>query len=149
MEIRVERRPETDRLREARALLRGMAVEALLVDDHGDAEARLLDEEPLDGVGQVRHRARAQAAARVAGPADLPESAAVAEMLPGLLRVEPALVVDEHRRLLLPDAEHLGDLLLERHPREQVGGPFVGALRRIPVRQGRRCGAHRVTSTGW
>ena len=88
--------------------------------------------------------ARAQAAARVTRPPDLSEAVPVAEVLPRLLRVEPALVVDEHRGLLLPDAEHLRDLLLERHPREQVGRSRSSALRvRSLIRRSGVCrGAH-------
>ena len=73
---------EADRLREARALGRGLAVQALLVEDHGNAEPAVLDEESLNGVGELGLRARAFAAAGVARPADLADAVAVRERPP-------------------------------------------------------------------
>ena len=144
----VERRAKTDRLRETGALLRRLAVQALLVEDHRDAEPRLLDEEPLNRVGQLGHRPRAQAAARVARPPNLPEAVSVAEVRAGFAGVEPALLVDEQDGLLPPHAHHLRDFLLERHPREQVGGALVRVPCPVLVRQRFCRGAHRDASTG-
>jgi hypothetical protein len=128
-EVGVEGGAERNGLRKAGAVGSGVSVQAFLVEHDGDAEARVLEEELLDGVGQFRHGARFLAATGVGGTADLAEAAAVAK---GLLRfgeIEVALFIDQLLGLLLPDAEHLHGLLFEGHAGEQVfdaarGGKF-------------------------
>ena len=58
-QLRIERGAQADGLRKAGGAVRGVAVQAFLVEHHRDAEAGVLDEELLDGVGQLGHlRAR-------------------------------------------------------------------------------------------
>ncbi len=119
-QVRVERGAQRDRLREARAVGRGVAMQALFVEHHRDAKAGVLEEKLLDGVGEFRHRASLLSASGIGGSPDLAEAALVAE---GLLRfgeVEIALLVDQFLSLFLPDAEHLRRFLFEGHPREKV-----------------------------
>ncbi len=114
-QLRIEGGAERDGLREAGAIGRGMPVEALFVKDDGNAEARVLEEELLDGVGELGHLAGVAAAAGVGGTAHLAEAAATAEGFLRLRLIELALFVDEFLSLFLPDAEHLGGFFLEAH----------------------------------
>ena len=66
---------QRDGLREACAVRRRVAVQAFLVEHHRNAETAVLEEEFLDGVGQLGHAARVFAAAGVARPAHLAQSA--------------------------------------------------------------------------
>ena len=90
-----------------------------------------VDEVALDGVGQDGCVTRHQAA----GPGDPRDLAdAVAQQLGPLVHVERRPVGElEH-----PGAAELGDLLLDRHPREQVGDPLGDRQRRVPIRRVRR-----------
>ena len=88
-------------------------MQALLVDDRGDAEARPLDEIALDRVGGAATsigRRFVEPARRVIWP--IPSGASAATPL----AVE-AVVADELER---PDAPELGDLLGPGHPAEEV-----------------------------
>ena len=132
-------------LRKAGSIRRRVAVQALLVEDHRNAQAAVLEEELLDGVGQLGHAASVLAAAGIARPADLSQSAAVAKRLLRLLEIEVALRIHQRLGLRLPDAQHLRGLFLQRHPREQVldapgggqtgvfisGSGFAGGSRRL------------------
>ena len=91
-QFRIERRGETDRLREARPAERRVAVQAFLVKHDGNAEPALFDEEFLNRVGELGVGARAlQAAAGVARPTDLADAVAVRERGARLLDVELAV----------------------------------------------------------
>ena len=78
-QFRIEGGAEPDGLRKAGAADGRVAVQAFLVEDHRNAEAAVLDEEFLDGVGQLRHAAGVLALAGIAGAADLAEAVAVFE----------------------------------------------------------------------
>ena len=119
-QLRVEAGAQRDRLREAGATDSRMTVETLLVKEHRDAQTAVLDEELLDGIGQLRHPARILAAARIAGPADLADAAPLPESLLRLGQIEVAIRVHQLGGLLLPDAHHLGALLFQRHSRQQI-----------------------------
>ena len=69
-DVRIEGRRRADRLLEARRGPGDEAVQALLVDDRGDAEPRPLDEVALDRVGRLGHLDRAQVG-RAGQPRDL------------------------------------------------------------------------------
>jgi hypothetical protein len=88
------------------------------VEEDGNAEAALFDEEPLDGVGQLGRFARVATAGGVTGAAHLPEAVAVAVVGAGLGSVKDAVLVEQQLGLLLPDARHLGSFLGERHAAE-------------------------------
>ena len=139
-EFGIERRAQTDGLRKARAVLGRVAVETFLVENHGDAEPRFLDEKFLDGVGEFRHAARGLAigghgrvASRIAGATDLAHAVAFLERRLRFGGIEVAAGVHEFRGLLLPEAHHLRGFFFEGHPREQIfdaggggqGGVFV------------------------
>ena len=132
-QVRIERRRQSDRLRKAGAFLRRVSVQALLMEHHRDTQARRLDEEPLDGVGQLGHLPRRQALAGIARPADLSQPVAGGETRAGLCPVEAPSPVDQRVRFLAPDAEHLRDFLLERHAGQQVIDARVDRRRRILV----------------
>ncbi len=136
-EIDVEGRGEADRLRIAGALARGKPVQALLVKNHRDAEARRLDEEPLDVVGQLRHAARGEPIARVARPRHVTGRMAVGKRGACLCRVEPPRPVDQRVGPLSPEAHHLPDFFFEGHPRQQILDALVHRQVRIPVLGGR------------
>jgi hypothetical protein len=65
------------------------------------------------------------AAAGVAGPTNLAQAVTMTEIGPRFCQVKVALIVQEHRRLPLPNAVHLRSFLFERHLREQVGDALV------------------------
>jgi hypothetical protein len=114
---------EGDRLRKACAVWGCVAVETLLMKDDGDAEAGVLKEEALDGVGQLRHRTRFFAATGIAGAPHLTEAAAVAERLLRLSRIEVSLFVTvitrkDHRR---NGGDKLSGLARSRGPAERGG----------------------------
>jgi hypothetical protein len=123
-------------------------VQNLVVEDGGDAEARLLDEPLLERVGEACGLARVFA---LALSRDLPD--AVLEHEPRLLGREVAAVgrgagTRPDLRALLPDADELRHLLFERHAAEQVRhAPLDGQARvlivgrpALPPRRARRCG---------
>src|SRR5205823_2776148 len=115
---------ERDRLRETRGLLRLEAVERLLVEQHGNAEARAVLHPALDGVRVLRFRPGSVAFAR---PLDASDANAKPLGCPG--RIEPAVAIGDGP-LALPETQHLADLLLERLRRGRV------AARRLAHRQG-------------
>ena len=119
---------EADRLRVADAVAAHHAVQRLLVDDGRDAQPGALDEVPLDGVREAAHP---RAAPRLVEPTTRvtwPMPCAIRSVRLG--RVEGAVGEDLER----PEGAHLGELLVERHPREQVlrRAPSIGA-RRVAV----------------
>jgi hypothetical protein len=82
-EVGVEGGAERDGLGEAGAIGSGVAVQAFFVEHDGNAEAAVLKEEFLNGVGELGHGAGFFAASGIAGAADLTETAAIAK---GFLR---------------------------------------------------------------
>ena len=94
---------------------RGVAVEALFMDDDRDAEAGVLDEELLDGIRQLGGSTRPQTFAGLAGTADLAESTTIFEGLTGFSKVERTVRVDQCVGPFAPDAHHLGGLLFQGH----------------------------------
>ena len=128
-QLRVPRGREADRLREADGVARDEPVQALLVDDGRDAQARLLHEEALDLVGQRGDDGHLEA--RGAGHArDLPD--ARSEALVGLAGLDAGAVED----LEDPDRAELGELLLERHAAQEVVDAIGDRERRIEVGRG-------------
>ena len=139
-QFRVKGGPEPDRLRKAGAADGRVAVQALLVKDHGDAEPAVLDEELLDGVGEFRHAARVLALAGIAGTAHLAEPASLFESGLGFGRVEIAVGIHQRLGFLLPDAHHLRGLFLQRHASEQVFHPPGSGQCSVPIGFGLRGG---------
>ena len=140
----VERARKPNGLGEARRPHGGVSVQTLLMKDNRDAKPALLDEETLDGVRQLGHRARVAslfrlvpAAAGIARTSDLAEPMPVRERAARFLEVEGAGRVDERLSLLLPDAHHLSGLLLERHSPEQVRDALLGRQGSVTIWQGR------------
>ena len=100
------------------------AVERLLVEDRRDPEPRLLDEEALDRVAGLGRPGGVEVR-RAGHPADLADP--VGEPVAHALRVELGLAAEQLER---PERPELGELLVERHPREQVGDARVDRQRR-------------------
>ena len=120
---------QADGLGKAGCVHGGLAVEALFVEDDGDAEAALFEEEALDGVGEFGGGAGVEARAGIAGASDLTQAMALFKGSFGFLLVEAALRVHEGFGLFLPDAYHLGGFLGEGHPGQEVfGALFRGEL---------------------
>ena len=123
---------QRDGLRKTGSIRGGVAVQALFVEHHRNAQAAVLKEELLDGVGQLGHAASVLAAAGIARPAHLAQSAAIAKRLLRLSEIEVAARIHQRLGLRLPDAHHLCGLFLQRHPREQVlhasGGGLSGVF---------------------
>ena len=86
------------------------------MEQDGNPEPRVLQKEPLDGVGQLRVLLRANTTVRIARPPDLSQPLAAAEVLLRALLVEAALVVEQDVVLLIPHADHLRRLFLQGHP---------------------------------
>ncbi len=144
LKLGIPRAGERDRLREAGRAGGDITVQRLLVHDQGDAEPGLLDRPFLRGVdvargilgtaidgsgGGTRGGALGDRAA-VIRARDLAE--AIGEVLARLLRVEFAFGRLD-LLLLQPDRDHLLDLLLQRHPLEQIFDPRVDRLRGVLV----------------
>ena len=118
-QLRVERRRRPDRLLERGRAPGEQAVERLLVEDGRDPEPRLLDEEALDRVARLGRPGGVEV--RGPGhPADLPDP--LREPVAHPLRVEVGLAAEQLER---PQRPELGELLVERHPRQQVGDARV------------------------
>ena len=90
-------------------------------------EVAVLQEEPLDGIGEFSHAARRLALPRfswrtacVAGAFDLAQPLTLSENGLGLSTIKSTLIIEQFVALLLPYADHLGSLFLERHPAEEV-----------------------------
>ena len=120
-----------------RAFGRDVAVEAFVVEEDRDAEARVVFEPLLDGVGELDHCARV---AMFAGARDFAD--AVFQEDGGVVGEEGALVIDEEQigvgeeLFVLPSAFELRDFFFERHAREEIGdalfdGEFGVAVRRV------------------
>jgi hypothetical protein len=93
-------------------------VERLLVEERRDPEPRLLDEEALDLIAGLGGGGRAEVR-RPATRLMWPMPSASRSRMP---RVELDLASEQLER---PDRAQLGQLLVERHPREQVGDARV------------------------
>ena len=142
---------EAERHREVRRLRGDEAVQRLLVEHHGNPEPRVLEHPLLDGVGELGVLARAAdvgpglGSADLAGPRQL--SDALAEQRGGAGRDERALGVLQ-RLEGRPAGRQLRDLLLERHPPEQIGdalghgarGVLVDRRRLLRRQHRHRCG---------
>jgi hypothetical protein len=128
--VRVPRGRQPDRLREAHRVARDEPVQALLVDDGRDAQARALHEEALDLVGQRGDDGHREAR-RPGHARDLADARAQALLR---LAVLEAIAV-EH--LEDPDGAELGELLLERHAAQEVVDAIGDRERRIEVGRGR------------
>jgi hypothetical protein len=136
----IERGGEPDGLREAGAADGGVAVQALFVKDHRDAQAAMFQKELLDVVGEHRHGAGGAViggiarAAGIAGAAHLAQAAAVPEGLFGFgggrncLCRRPGFRPSSARRTssarLFPRAGHA---------RQQVLDAFAGGRRGIAI----------------
>jgi hypothetical protein len=142
-ERRVPGRAERERHREVRRLRRHEAVQGLLVEHHGDAEARVLDHPLLDRVGELGVLARAAHVRAGGGPANLAGARQLAEAMTEqcgrAARDEGALGVLQ-RLERRPARDELRDLLLDRHAPEQIddalgdraGGVLVQRRRWLP-----------------
>ena len=73
-ELWIERRPQRNRLWEARTIDRGVAVQTLFVEDYRNAEAAVFQKEPLDVVRQFRRPARVKSFSSIARPPYLPQA---------------------------------------------------------------------------
>ena len=126
-QLGVERGRRPDRLLERRRLAGEQAVEGLLVEDRGDAESGLLDEEPLDGVARFGGSDRVEIR-RAGDPADVTDP--LGEAGANALGIELGLGAEQLER---PHGAELGDLLLERHPDEQVRDARVDRQGRVAI----------------
>ena len=108
-------------------------MQRFLVDDRRDAQAGFLDQEALDLVGQGGDVAGAQVG-RPGKPGDLAD--AVSHQAAGMIAVQRSDPDDLER----PDGSELGDLLLDRHAREQVCDTLLDG--QGPVAIGRLYGRH-------
>ncbi len=111
---------QADGLRKTGSRRRRVAVQALFMEDHWNAQASVFQEELLNLIGQRGHFAGVPAAAGVRGPAHLPDAAPALEGHFGFGEIEVALFVHQLLRLLLPDAAHLFGLLLHGHALQQI-----------------------------
>jgi len=134
-QIGIERGAQSDWLRKACGIDGGVAMQALLVKNHGDSKTSVLEKESLNGVGEFRHAAGFLALSRIAGAADLAESASVLKSRLGFLKIEAALGVHERFGLLLPDAHHLCGLLFQGHSGQEVFNPFGSGQSGIAIRR--------------
>src|SRR5579883_3435216 len=113
------------------------AMEALDVKEDGDAEAGVVANPFLDGVGVFGHGA---GVAAFAGAGDLAD--AVLEDDGGLAGEEVAFFIDKERFLdvtkagVFPSAAHLGDFFFEGHAGEEIGDALLDG--ELGVAVGRR-----------
>ena len=113
------------------------AMKALDVKEDGDAEARVVPNPFLDGVGVFGHGA---GVAAFAGAGDLAD--AVLEDDGGLAGEEVAFFIDKERFLdvtkagVFPSAAHLGDFFFEGHAGEEIGDALLDG--ELGVAVGRR-----------
>ena len=101
--------------------------------DDGNAQPGVLNEEPLDGVGEFRRGPGVLTSARVAGTSDLADPCPcpkAASALPMSKLPSPSTSVSAFG---LPDAHHLRRLFFESHPGQQVSYPYSGGQRRISI----------------
>ena len=117
----VEAGGDADGLPPGRGVERGQAVQALLVEDGGDAEAGFLDEPALDVVAEFDlvddGSAGVRWSAQLAGARDVAD--AVGDEDGGGIGV-PAGLPGVHPFFILPDGGDLGDFLLQRHAADEV-----------------------------
>ena len=126
-EDRIERGRRADRLLERGRVASEQPVERLLVEEGRDAEPRLLDEEALDRIARLRRGDRAEVR-RAGHPTDVAD--AVCEAVADERRIELRLAPEQLER---PERAELGELLVERHPCEQVGDAGIDRLARVTV----------------
>ena len=119
---------EPDRLREDGRVPRHQSRADLLVDDCRNPQPRLLDERPLERVGELGNLFGSQPA-RTGDPGHLAEPVAQQHVC---LRPESPSIVCQ---LPDPTAAELSHLLLEREPAEQVVDPLVDGARGVEVRR--------------
>src|SRR5262249_37538055 len=113
--VRIEGCGKANRLRKTGCANGGLAVQAFLMENYGNAQARVLDEKLLDCVGELGVFTRIFALSGIAGAAYLPDAMALFETGFRLLQVEIAITVQESFGLLLPDARHLRGFFVQRH----------------------------------
>jgi hypothetical protein len=118
-----------DRLRKARRLRALQTVQRLIVKQHRDAEPGVRLHPPLNRVRELGGRPGIVVAARPLDPAD-PDLEPRRQ-----IRVREAAIRIAERLLPVPDAHHLGHLLLERHPPEQILDPPLDRQIRVHVRR--------------
>ncbi len=111
----------------------GVAVQAFLVKDHGNAEPGIFDEKFLDGVGEFRHLLggsaqpwRGGGGCGIAGTADLAEAMTFFEGGLRLLGIKIAFGVQQFGGFFLPDAHHLRGFFFQRHAREEIFNAAFG-----------------------
>ena len=126
VELGIERRRDADRLREHGRLTRHQARADLLVDDRRYAQSGVVEQVPLHVVREAGRLDRRQAA-RSAHPGDVADP--VAQQGIGPVGFEPAAPRD----LEDPDAAELRELLVDRHPAEDIGGAVARRGGRIAV----------------
>jgi hypothetical protein len=105
-------------------------VKALFVEDNRNFEPAVFDKELLNRIRKLGHLPRVLSAPRITGPPDLSESQAILETGLCLLRVKVALSIKQGARLLVPNAEHLRDLFLQRHARKKIPHAALGGKSR-------------------
>ena len=133
-------------------------MKAFLVEDDGNPEAGVLNEESLDGVSEFRRSPGVLTSSGVAWTSDLPDSATVPEGSLSLVRVEVAFAVHKGPGLGLPDAHHLRGLFFESHTGQKVCYPYVGGKGGISIDygglvalfalEGNRVGLHEFRCSG-
>ena len=123
---RIKARRQTDGLRKTGRADPGVAVQAFFVKHNRDPQPRVFQEEPLDGVGQLRHFTRVLAFACIAWSAYLAQPMTFFKMGFGFSRVKIPVGIQEGLRLFLPDAHHLSGFLLERHSYQEVLDALAG-----------------------
>src|SRR5689334_1181747 len=128
-QVRVPRARECNGLRKARRASRFETVQRFLVEQHGNAESRAVTNPSLYSIDEFSFAARTVAILR---PFDPSNADAKPPRCGGRTKM-PARVRDE--LFLIPQAQHLCDLLLERHAREQVGHSPIDGKSRVAIWQ--------------
>ena len=118
-QLRVEGGGRSDRLLERWRIPGEQPMERLLVEEGRDPQPRLLEQVPLDLVAGPSHVGGIQVGG-AGDPGDVAE--AVLEEAVRLVGVQADRCVDELER---PRRPELGELLVERHPPEEVGDARV------------------------
>src|SRR5262252_3558826 len=103
--------------------------------DDRDAQAGMLDEKLLDGIGQLSIFLRVFSFTRVAGPADLSDTMALFETGLRFFQIEVPIGIKESFRFLLPDTHHLRGFFLKGHAAEQVMNALLDWQSRVFVRK--------------
>ena len=116
-QLRVPGAGQPDRLREGSAAVSHQAMQGLVDEEGRDAQAGVLAQVMLDGIGCHGSLPGADVLSRPAQSSD-----AVGQLQPGGL-VQFNAFLRQHVGLHMEDG-HLGDLLFQRHACEQVGYPL-------------------------